>query len=111
MRKLDTYINEIYSKSLQNNYTIRPSPIHGNGVFATQDFNKGDFINTHFGPGEKITDFGANLNHCSTPTAHSDKQKDGSYKTYAEKDIKKDDEITLDYPVNQNLEQPQKGWK
>ncbi len=111
MRKLDTYINEIYSKSLQNNYAIRPSPIHGSGVFANQDFNKGDFINTHFEPGEKITDFGANLNHCSNCNARSDKSEDGSYKTYAEKNIKKGDEVTLDYVINQDLEQPQKGWK
>jgi len=110
MRKLDRYLNELHSNSLQNNYVIRPSPIHGNGVFAKQDFKKGEFINTHFEPGEKITDFGAHLNHCSDPTARSDKQDDGSYKTYAEKDIKKDDEVTLDYAVNQDLEQAQPAW-
>lgn len=111
MKKLDIYLNEIYSKSLQNNYVIRPSPIHGNGIFANRDFKKGEFINTHFEPGEEITDFGAHLNHCSSPTARSYRLDDGSYKTYAEKDIKKGDEVTLDYTVNKDLEQPQKGWK
>jgi len=111
MKQVDTYLNELFSKPLQNNYAIRPSPIHGNGVFAQQDFKKGDFINTHFEPGEKITDFGANLNHCSTPSARSHKLKDGSYKTYAEKNIKNGDEVTLDYAVNQDLEQPYEGWK
>jgi len=111
MKKLDIYLNEIYSKSLQNNYVIRPSSIHGNGVFAKKDFKKGEFINTHFEPGEKITGFGANLNHCPNPNARSIKQGDGGYKTYAEKNIAQDDEVTLDYTVNQDLEQPQKGWR
>lgn len=111
MKKIDIYLNEIYSKSLQNNYAIRPSPIHGNGVFAKKNLKKGEFINTHFEPGEKITDFGANLNHCSSPNARSTKQDDGGYKTHAQKNIAKDDEVTLDYTTNKNLEQPQKGWK
>lgn len=111
MDLLDRYLEELYDDSLMNNYAIRPSPINGNGTFAKQDFKKGDFINTHFEPGEKITNFGANLNHSSSPCARSDKQKDGGYKTYAQKNIKSGDEVTLDYTNNKNLEQPQKGWK
>jgi SET domain-containing protein len=111
MDLLDRYLEELYDNDLMNNYAIRPSPIHGNGVFARQAFKKGDFINTHFEPGEKITDFGKHLNHSSKPCARSTRQDDDSYKTHAIKDIKKGDEITLDYTVNKNLEQPQKGWK
>lgn len=111
MSILDKYLKEIGSKSLANNYAIRPSPIHGNGVFATQPMIKGQFINTHFEPGTKITDFGRNLNHCKHCNAKSKKQRDGSYHTYATKNIAVGDEVTLDYTVNKDLEQPQPGWK
>lgn len=111
MARIDKYLKELQSKSLQNRYAIRPSPIHGKGSFAARSYKKGEFIDTHFEPGEKITDFGAHLNHCSKPSAISHKQKDKSYKTYAARDINADDEVTLDYTVNPDLEQPQKGWK
>ncbi len=111
MDKLDIYLNEIYSKSLQNNYLIHPSPIHGMGIFANKDFAKGEIINTHIDKTDKLTQFGAFLNHSFEPSAHSSKEKDGSYQTYAEKNIKKGDEVTLDYTVNKDLEQPEEGWK
>lgn len=110
MNTLDKYLNEIYSKSLMNNYVIRPSPIHGSGVFAKKPFRKGDFINTHLDANDNITEFGSFLNHSQNPTARSVKQKDTSYNTYAEKDVKKDDEVTVDYTVNKELEQPEEGW-
>ena len=111
MTILEKYLDELASKSLGNNYSIRPSPIHGTGSFATQSIKKGKFINTHFKPGYKITDFGRNLNHCKQPNAISKKNSDDSFNTYAQKNIKADDEITLDYTINKDLEQPQKGWK
>ena len=111
MNILNQYLQELYDDDLMNNFVVRPSPIHGQGVFPKQPFRKGDFINTHFDPGEKITRFGKNLNHSDNPTAISHKQKDGGYKTYAQKNIKPDDEVTLDYTNNKDLEQPQKGWK
>ena len=95
MDLLDRYLEELYDDALMNNYAIRPSPIHGNGVFSKQRFKKGDFINTHFEPKLKITEFGAHLNHCPDANGHS----------------VQDAEITLDYTSNLALEQPQKGWK
>ena len=111
MDLLKIYLRELYDDDLMNNFAVRPSPIHGQGVFSKQPFRKGDFINTHFDPGEKITRFGSNLNHSNDPSGVSHKQKDGGYKTYAQKNIKPGDELTLDYTVNPELEQPQKGWK
>jgi len=111
MDLLDIYLKEIYDSDLMNNFVVRSSPINGNGVFSTKSHRKGDFINTHFEPGQKITNFGANLNHSSTPNAISKKQPDGGYKTYAQKNIDPNDEVTLDYTINKDLEQPQKGWK
>lgn len=110
MKILNEYLSELHSKSLMNNYVVRPSPIHGNGVFATKPFRKGDFINTHFNPNYDITEFGRYLNHSPTPTAKSVREKDYSFKTYAERDIEPGEEITLDYTKNKDLEQPQKNW-
>jgi SET domain-containing protein len=110
MSIIDKYLSELHSDALMNNYVVRPSPIHGNGVFANQDFKKGDFINTHFKAAYKITDFGKHVNHSSSPNAISKRLSDNSFKTYALKNIAKNDEITLDYTVNQDLEQPQPNW-
>jgi len=112
MDLVDMYLKEVYDDpDLMNNYKVRPSPIQGYGAFSQKAFEKGDFINTHFDPGTKITRFGSYLNHCSDPSCVSKKEKDGGYKTYALKDIKPGDELTLDYTTNKELEQPQKGWK
>ena len=100
-----------YLKYLNNNYVIRSSPIHGNGIFSKKNFNKGEFINTHFDSDFNITEFGKFLNHSKDPNARSFKQTDSSYQTYAIKPINNNDEITLDYTVNPELEQPQKNWR
>lgn len=111
MRIIDQYLSELQSESLMNNYVLRLSPIHGHGVFSKKSFRKGDFINTHFNPNYDITEFGSHMNHSPSPNAKSIRSKDYSFKTYAEKDIKPGDEITLDYRQNKDLEQPQKDWK
>jgi len=110
MKIIKQYLKELYNNGLMNNYEIRPSPIHGNGIFATKPIRKGDFVNTHFKAGYDITDFGKHLNHSNNPNARSIKQDDESFKTYAERDIDPDDEITLDYTQNTDLEQPQDDW-
>ena len=110
MNLLDQYLEELHSNSLNNNFEVRPSPIHGHGIFSQTNIKKGDFINTHMNPGTNITQFGKYLNHSKEPNAQSIKNKDGSYFSHAQKDIKAGDEITLDYTVNQELEQPQEDW-
>lgn len=114
MKQLNKFLEQVQSKSLLNNYEVRPSPINGKGVFAKQDFKKGDFINTHIypeGAAERLTNFGRYLNHSWKPNARTKNEGSGFYKTYAEKDIWKDDEITLDYRKNKDLEQPAEDWK
>ena len=111
MKILERYLYELQSKSLINNYVIRPSPIHGHGVFAKKPFRKGDFINTHFHPNYDITEFGSHMNHSMNPSAKSIKSKDYSFKTYANRDIQDGEEITLDYRQNKDLEQPEEDWK
>jgi len=110
MKLIDIYLEELQSNSLVNNFEVRPSPIHGHGIFSQTNIPKGDFINTHMNPGNDITKFGRYLNHSKVPNAKSIRNDNDSYFTHAEKDIKPGDEITLDYTVNQELEQPQDDW-
>lgn len=97
-----------------DNFEIKKSSIHGVGAFSKKDFKTGQFINIHILPLDngnlKVTAFGKKLNHSSKPNAISKKEDDGCYRVYALKDINSGDEITLDYTVNKNLEQPNKNW-
>ena len=77
---------------------------------AKRLFKKGDFINHHFEPGNKITKFGSYLNHSNNPTAISKKGDNGYEPVHALKDISKGDEITLNYKNRPDLEQPFTEW-
>ncbi len=91
-----------------DNYEIKDSDIDRNGVFAVKDFKPNEFINTAI-IGQKTTHFGGFLNHSSFPNAIT-KKGEKDYKTYALKPIKAGDEITVDYTVNKDLEQPESDW-
>ena len=98
---------------LQDNYVIGPSSIHGDGVKATKVIHKGGIINKalHTSNDQPMTtEFGAHLNHSVTPNGITRKIGD-CYYTFALKDIEVGDEITVDYTVNKNLEQPNDGWR
>jgi len=116
MRIIGRVLEQFYLDDLlDKNYEIRKSPIHGVGAFAKTNFKKGDFINIHIFPLIKggdlyVTSFGRKLNHSNTPNAISKKEKDGCYKVYALTNVYINDEITLDYKINKNLEQPEKNW-
>ena len=107
---VDDYLKKLNEQDDGENFEIRSSPIHGQGCFAKRNFRKGDFIYHHFLPGEKITRFGAHLNHSSEPTAFSKKSEDGYDPVYALKDILKGDEITLNYSSRPDLEQAEADW-
>jgi hypothetical protein len=113
MRMISKLLEQFYLDDLKDNYEIKKSSIHGVGAFSKTKFNKGDFINTHILPkGEDlhVTSFGKKLNHSNTPNAISKKGEDGCYKVYSTSDINPGDEITIDYKVNKDLEQPHKHW-
>ena len=115
MRMISKLLEQFYLDDLKDNYEIKKSSIHGVGAFSKTKFNKGDFINTHIFPLIKggdlhVTSFGKKLNHSNTPNAISKKGEDGCYKVYATSDINPGDEITIDYKVNRDLEQPRKHW-
>jgi hypothetical protein len=107
---IEKYLKKLYEQETSDSFEISSSPIHGKGCFAKKEFRRGDFINHHFEPEDKITRFGAHLNHSDKPTAISKKGKDGYDSVYALKDILKGDEITLNYRKRLDLEQPLSNW-
>jgi hypothetical protein len=99
--------------ALVQNFKIDDSDIHGKGVIATKEIEPGERINVALFKGKEkgyhTTRFGAHINHSSKPNARTKKEED-QYVTYSEKKINPDDEITVDYTVNPELEQPDPSW-
>jgi len=95
------------------NFIVATSKIHGVGVISKKKYSPGDLIGIALYRGEKsypqTTYFGAHLNHSDEPNAET-KNEDKYYKTYAIKNISPNDEICVDYTVNQDLEQPKDDW-
>ena len=93
-------------------FYVEDSPIHGKGLFARCDIKKGTYLGEYLGPettdngmhvlwtededGEWIGRDGKNalryLNHNTKPCAEFD-----DYELFAVKNIKLDQEITIDY--------------
>ena len=97
--------------ALIKNFKIGPSKIQGKGVFATQELFPGDRINTAIFKNIIYhgTKFGSHLNHSNHPNAIT-KDEGDRYVTYCDQKIKPGDEITVDYTVNPELEQPDSKW-
>ena len=98
--------------SLDDNFKIGKSDIHDKGVIATTELSPGDRINTAIFKNIIYhgTKFGSYLNHSYNPNAIT-KDEGDRYVTYCQKPIKPGDEITVDYTVNPELEQPDPSWK
>jgi len=97
---------------LKDNFRIGDSSIDGKGVIATKELNPGDKINIAIFKNiiYHATKFGSHLNHSYTPNAVT-KDEGDRYVTYCEKKIKPGDEITVDYTINPELEQPDPSWE
>jgi hypothetical protein len=99
---------------LIKNFKIDNSNIHGKGVIATKEIEPGTKINVALFKGKEkgyhTTKFGAYINHSSDPNAKTKFEED-QYVTYSEKKINPGDEITVDYKVNPDLEQPDPSWE
>ncbi len=87
---------------LPDNVYIDKSPIHGMGIFAKVDIPAGyDFGITHvvdkrFSDGFMRTPMGGFMNHSDTPNTKT-YEKDDVVITQAISDIRKDEELTVDY--------------
>lgn len=94
-------------------YKIGKSDIEGEGVFADQDISKGTCLGlAHVMKGLeliKITDLGAKHNHSKEPNCRSVKINEKRY-LFAIRDLQKGEEITVDYTLQPELEQPKPEW-
>jgi len=75
---------------------IKPSKLHGLGMFATRDFKAGEFIC----PGRidgKRTPAGRFINHSATPNTTTIKKENGDLVAMSLEDISKGQEILINY--------------
>ncbi len=101
-------------KPLPDNLTIKESPIHGLGVFATEDINTEEIISCyshliineqHLAKELQRLNFGGFINHSKDSNCtlimvleySNNNRKRSYYKLKTLKDIKVGEEITLDY--------------
>ena len=86
-------------RPLPNNVTIKPSPVDGLGLFATQDIPAGYSLGiSHFYAEEHLhrTPLGAFYNHSLTPNIRKQKLCD-VYWLHTTIDIKAGEELTCEY--------------
>lgn len=100
--------------------TIKRSPIHGLGVFATENISEGTSISVitypHLDSENSffyLTDIGKRINHSYTHNARMEKKFQGGSVTHlvvANRDIMTDEEITLNYNTLQPDFGPAESW-
>jgi hypothetical protein len=82
--------------------TLAPSPINGQGVFATQSFAAGEVI-APARIGGKVTPAGRYTNHAKNPNAAFVIGPSGDLHEIALRDINAGEEITNDYRLNARI--------
>ena len=97
-------------------YITKQSSIKGagKGLFTKESFKKGEVIGLAHVDDQPASEIGRNHNHNEkNPTAYSKKIDNKRY-IYASKDLKPGEEITTNYRLQPELEQPEdfmrKGW-
>jgi len=103
------YISGTYKKVY-----IAPSKIHGNGVFIGEPIKKDDYIGvSHIKKSEEdnfSTELGKYHNHSWSPNCEN--VLEGYFRfLVARKNLSPGDEITTDYSLQPELEQPESDWK
>jgi SET domain-containing protein len=96
------------------NWEIQKSPIHGVGVFAVSDIP----ANANLGAAQikkvdgryDVTDLGRHHNHSYDPTCYN-KMKGNIRYLHPYNNMRSGDEITIDYTLQLDLEQPGPKWK
>lgn len=87
------------------NLKVGKSKIQGKGLFTTQPFTKGSFIGLAHEDDQPSTMIGKYHNHSETPNAMSVKVGGKRY-LVAKRPLKNNEEITTDYRLQPELEQP-----
>lgn len=84
------------------NFTVKPSAIHGNGIFTTRNFQTDEIIGVgieyqmYFFP-QVTPEFGSLINHSRYRANVSLLYRDHRYYVKADKSIPKDTEILINY--------------
>lgn len=99
----------------EEKYYIDKSQIDGEGVFAKENLRKGETIGllhvvNKLGEKYHYTELGRKHNHSKNPTCHN-VFVDNKRFLVASKDLRKGEELTTDYTLQPDLEQPKEGWK
>ena len=94
-----------------NKYKVGKSKIQGKGVFSKQDLKPGDYIGKVHTINElykdyDFTDLGRNHNHSENPNAQNTLIGNERH-LFAIKPIKKGEELTTNYRLQPDLEQPE----
>jgi len=97
-------------KENKKKYYVGDSSIHNKGVFARENLKKGEEIGLLHTINELYTDYsfeelGSYHNHSDNPNCHNELVDNRRY-LVASKDIKKGEELTTDYRLQPDLEQP-----
>lgn len=87
------------------NLKVGKSKIQGKGLFTTQPFTKGSFIGLAHEDDQPSTMIGKYHNHSESPNAMSVKVGNKRY-LVAKRPLKNNEEITTDYRLQPELEQP-----
>ena len=102
------------SKTKDKKYNVSKSKLGGKGIFASKDLKKGDTIGLlhtiiELGSKYNFTELGKMHNHNDEPNCHNEKINNKRY-LVASTDIKKGEELTTDYRLQPDLEQPQEWF-
>ena len=98
-----------------NKYLVGDSKIQGKGVFANKKMKKGDVVGLlhniiELGDKYEFTELGKLHNHSDDPNCHNELVDGKQRFLVASRDIDEGEELTTDYRLQPDLEQPSKNW-
>ena len=128
VREMKDAFVDILNKKIQNStsitenkfspnkkYHVDESEIQGKGVFASKDLKKGEVIGLlhdiiEMGNKYKFTELGKFHNHSDSPNCHNELVDGNKRFLVATRDISEGEELTTDYRLQPDLEQPIENW-
>ena len=100
-----TYVTGVFSSS--PGFYKAESSIEGQGLFADKTFSPGDLIGLAHEDGVPVTELGKFHNHNENDPNMSSRLIGNQRYVFANKDIKPGDELTTNYRLQPELEQPE----
>jgi hypothetical protein len=98
-----------------NKYLVGNSKIQGKGVFANKKMKKGDVVGLlhniiELGNEYEFTELGKLHNHSDDPNCHNELVDGKQRFLVVSRDIDEGEELTTDYRLQPDLEQPSENW-